>query len=319
MERTLEIGWQGERVVSLPLELKRAGALALIAGLGFYGAPLVAQEIESSSTAAATADITGEPVAERRAAPDATSPTATSTVDPARDDVSVGGGWLRRSDLPFAVTFFGSLALVEPLQAWESGVGSVADGNERGFDHTFYRAGAWAGNLWIDLGAAAATFGLGRLAGSGTVARLGLRSLETLVAVDLLATVFKVGVGRQRPEEAMESNVFRPIAWNHEYASFPSGHTAHAFALAGTVSRELGGWAPWVAYPLAAGVGASRIIGNRHWPTDIVAGAALGLFTSRLTGRLHAPSTEGAGPERVLIVLPGPGPGLLLGASFPTN
>lgn len=230
---------------------------------------------------------------------------------------STGRALLRRSDIPYAVAFFGSLALVEPLQGVDRRIHAVADGNGSGPDHLFHAAGAWAGNLWIDVGAAAATFGIGELAGSSRVARLGLRSLESLVAVDLLATLFKVGVGRERPETADDPDVFRPVAWSHEFASFPSGHAAHAFALAATVSRELGGWAPWVAYPLAAGVGASRVIGGRHWPTDIVAGASLGLFTARLVGRLHAPHDPS--PAGTLIVLPGPGPALLLGATLPTR
>lgn len=230
-----------------------------------------------------------------------------------------GRGLFRSSDLPYAAAFFGSLALVAPLEGLEREFGSVGDGNGRGADHPFYSAGAWAGNLWVDLGAAAVTMGAGHLVGSDRVARVGLRSLESLVVVDLLATFFKVGVGRQRPEGTTESDVFRPISWSHEYASFPSGHAAHAFALASTVSRELGGWTPWVAYPLAAGVGASRVIGRRHWPTDIVAGAALGLFAARLTARLHPAPAGDPGGARFLTVLPGPAPGVLFVGSLPVR
>ncbi len=227
---------------------------------------------------------------------------------------------LRRSDLPYAVAFFGSLVLVEPLQGLDRELHGLADGNERGADHLLFTAGDWAGDLWVDLGAAALTFGVGELVGSSRVARLGLRSLESLAAVDLLATLFKVGVGRQRPELSVEPDVFRPIAWSHDFASFPSGHTAHAFALATTASLELGGWTPWLAYPLAAGVGASRVVGGEHWATDIVAGAALGVFTARLTNRLHggeSRSGERTGPA--VTALPLPGPGLQLGATLPVR
>ena len=228
-------------------------------------------------------------------------------------------GLLSSSDLPYAAAFFGSLALIEPLDGLEAEIGLAGDQDASGFDHGFYSAGAWAGNLWVDLGAAAVTLGTGHLAGSRRVTRAGLRSLESLAVVDLLATLFKVSVGRQRPEGTTRPDIFRPMSWSHEYASFPSGHTAHAFALASAASRELGGWAPWVAYPLAAGVGASRVIGRRHWPTDIVAGAALGLFAARLTARLHRSPAGEAGDGRFLAILPGPGPGLLIAASLPAR
>lgn len=288
------------------------------AGLACTLGPVAAQEpadgIEprTAGPASVVAPASGEDAprgADRREAPGDSASAAGRTAR------TPGRVLLRGSDLPYAVAFFGSLALVEPLQGLDRRVASVADGNRAGPDHLLYSAGAWAGNLWIDLGAAAATFGLGQLTGGSRLARVGLRSLESLVAVDLLTTFFKVSVGRQRPEEPLDPDVFRPIAWNHDFASFPSGHASHAFALAATVSRELGGWTPWVAYPLAAGVGVSRVVGGHHWPTDIVAGAALGLFAARLTGRLHGPPARGREPA--LILVPGPGPGALLAATVP--
>lgn len=278
--------------------------------------------------------VSGQALASREpAAGDSTTSTASSdptdsayqpaSSDATADTVTTPGvgprSPLRRADLVYAGVFFGSLALVEPLEAMDRGLHRLADGNRSGADHLLYTAGDWAGDLWMDLGAAAVTFGVGELVGSTTVARIGWRSLESLAAVDLLATLFKVGVGRQRPELSTESDVFRPIAWSHDFASFPSGHAAHAFALATTVSLELGGWTPWLAYPLATGVGASRVIGGRHWATDIVAGAALGIFTARLTDRLHRRGGDDGGEELGprLTALPLPGIGLQVGATLP--
>lgn len=277
----------------------RCGIAGLLAGFLLVGhAPaLSGQEIAS-----------GQLASREVAASDSTASTA-----------SGARSLLRRADLVYAGVFFGSLALVKPLEGVDRGLHRLADENRSGADHLLYAAGDWAGDLWVDLGAAAVTFGVGELIGSSTVTRIGWRSLESLAAVDLLATLFKVGVGRQRPELTTESDVFRPIAWSHDFASFPSGHTAHAFALATTVSLELGGWTPWLAYPLATGVGASRVIGGRHWATDIVAGAALGIFTARLTDRLHRRSgggrVEELGPR--LTAVPLPGPGLQVGATLP--
>ena len=64
--------------------------------------------------------------------------------------------------------------------------------------------------------------------------------------------------------------------------AFPSGHaaTAVAYALAG--SRMIPGSA-WVWWPLAVIVAVSRVYIGVHWPTDVIAGALVGLFCAWFT------------------------------------
>lgn len=62
--------------------------------------------------------------------------------------------------------------------------------------------------------------------------------------------------------------------------SFPSGHTATAFMTATMLHKEYGWRSPWFSiggYTAAAVTGASRIMNNRHWMSDVVAGAAIGI------------------------------------------
>lgn len=62
--------------------------------------------------------------------------------------------------------------------------------------------------------------------------------------------------------------------------SFPSGHTATAFMTATMLHKEYGWRSPWFSiggYTAAAVAGASRIMNNRHWMSDVVAGAAIGI------------------------------------------
>ncbi len=62
--------------------------------------------------------------------------------------------------------------------------------------------------------------------------------------------------------------------------SFPSGHTATAFMSATMLHKEYGWRSPWISiggYTVAAVTGVSRIMNNRHWMTDVVAGAAIGV------------------------------------------
>lgn len=58
-------------------------------------------------------------------------------------------------------------------------------------------------------------------------------------------------------------------------SSFPSSHTATAFAFAVAASAQYPSAAPLLA-PAALGVGLARLYAVRHYPTDVLAGAALG-------------------------------------------
>lgn len=68
---------------------------------------------------------------------------------------------------------------------------------------------------------------------------------------------------------------------NRTNTSFPSGHTASAFAVATVFAREYRDrlWVPILSYSAASLVGLSRITENKHWVTDVFAGAVLGYVT----------------------------------------
>jgi membrane-associated phospholipid phosphatase len=67
------------------------------------------------------------------------------------------------------------------------------------------------------------------------------------------------------------------------YSSFPSGHTTVAFAAATVFAKEYKDkiYVPILAYSAATLIGVSRITENRHWATDVLAGAAIGYLTGR--------------------------------------
>ncbi len=63
--------------------------------------------------------------------------------------------------------------------------------------------------------------------------------------------------------------------------SFPSGHTATAFLTATMLHKEYGERYPWISisgYTVAAGIGGMRMLNNRHWMSDVLAGAGIGIM-----------------------------------------
>lgn len=70
-----------------------------------------------------------------------------------------------------------------------------------------------------------------------------------------------------------------------DYTSFPSGHTAWAFLGATMIERELGWKSPWYtfgAYTFASAVAMQRVVDKRHFPIDVVGGAAIGVIAGHL-------------------------------------
>jgi hypothetical protein len=72
--------------------------------------------------------------------------------------------------------------------------------------------------------------------------------------------------------------------------SFPSGHTAQAFAAATFMAKEYGHKSIWYsigAYSVATGIGAMRVMNNRHWVSDVLVGAGIGILSTNLVYLTH--------------------------------
>jgi hypothetical protein len=112
--------------------------------------------------------------------------------------------------------------------------------------------------------------------------------------------------------------VFSVKGWSHEmrpdgsdHASFPSGHTAEAFVGAEFMRLEYKDVSPWygiAGYAMATATGALRMYNDKHWLSDVVAGAGVGIASTRIAYWLY-PKIQGIfgkpkNPEVVNVVMP---------------
>ncbi|HEY9008786.1 phosphatase PAP2 family protein [Ohtaekwangia sp.] len=98
--------------------------------------------------------------------------------------------------------------------------------------------------------------------------------------------------------------------------SFPSGHTAQAFATATFMAKEYGDESIWYsvgAYTMATTVGVMRILNNRHWISDVLAGAGIGILSTNLAYLTHKYRWKNKNSDLTVIPTYNNGPGIYLG------
>jgi hypothetical protein len=131
----------------------------------------------------------------------------------------------------------------------------------------------------------AGVFTTGRFVEAPRFRAMSYDLLDAFLVNGAYTSVLKVAVGRERPNGEDEK-------------SFPSGHASNAFALAAVAERHYGWKAGVPAYALASAVAVSRLQRNKHYLSDVLAGATLGYIVGRTVVRVNGRPLDGPkGPQ----------------------
>ena len=157
---------------------------------------------------------------------------------------------------------------------------AVSPGQSRFLDHVLPQLGRAADHsrLWVALAGAMAA------APRRSTRRAALRALASVGIASGTANLIGKSLIKRRRPGVIDIPLVRQLTRAPSSSSFPSGHAASAAAFATGVALEN----PYLAAPvavLAAGVAASRVVTGVHYPTDVVAGAAVGVAAGLLTTR----------------------------------
>jgi membrane-associated phospholipid phosphatase len=273
--------WQSRLVVA---------ALAILVGSGpaFAGAPQepAAQAGGSTATPVPAAFAGQDPAPAPRRAGGAVTPAAAS---PVRDDGRRTMRLFVPNLLRGTVGVF-STDNVRPLLIGgaATGLGAIFDDDladwiadpEHGFGTSLEGGAAPAA-----VGAAVAVlFATGRGVDRPRYRAMTYDLMHTFLINAGYTTLLKEVVHRERPNG--EDNL-----------SFPSGHASNAFALAAVAEQHYGWKAGLPAYTLASLVAVSRLQRNKHYLSDVMAGATLGYMVGHTVVRVNGkPLAARAGP-----------------------
>ena len=121
---------------------------------------------------------------------------------------------------------------------------------------------------------------------------LGRFAVSSALAYGIMAGIvnpIKYGAKELRPDGSTRN-------------SFPSGHTATAFVSATILHKEYGlTRSPWYSiagYGVATATGVMRVLNNRHWISDVLSGAGIGIFSTELAYGISDIIFKGHGLKR---------------------
>ena len=102
---------------------------------------------------------------------------------------------------------------------------------------------------------------------------------NAVVYSGIACLALKVAFGRARPWMDEGPYAFDGPRISDDYNSMPSGHSATAFALATVLAKQYPEY-KYLFYTCASLIALSRIYVHAHWPSDVLVGAAIGVWSA---------------------------------------
>jgi hypothetical protein len=129
--------------------------------------------------------------------------------------------------------------------------------------------------------APAILYALGHLRHNNHATETGILAGEAMVDSLGVDEVMKLVSQRERPALDGSKGKFFQTSVGLD-SSFPSTHSMIAWSSAAVMASEYDGFMPRIAiYGLATGVSAARVLGREHFPSDVIAGSAVGWMIGR--------------------------------------
>jgi membrane-associated phospholipid phosphatase len=192
--------------------------------------------------------------------------------------------WGKKDFLNFSAVFSAGLlfyAFDQDIRNW------VQDRRSQSSDDVFNFI-THLGDGGVLFGSIAASYAAGEIFDSNGLRKTSLLCLESWLSAGFIVETLKFVVGRARPDSGESSHTFHPFSTRSSFFSFPSGHSASAFAVAETIAAQSSKtYIDVLAYGLASLVALSRVHNDRHWASDVFIGSSIGYFVAKKISSLE--------------------------------
>jgi membrane-associated phospholipid phosphatase len=145
---------------------------------------------------------------------------------------------------------------------------------------------------------AAGSYFIGVVMKDNKMKQIGLFTVGAGLATQAVTELFKNAFGRTRPNETTD-----PYEFGGEGKSFFSGHTSAAFSVATVIAEVYKDkpLVPYLAYGAAAVTAYARMHDQKHWATDVLAGAVAGTLVTKIFMRAFE-SDDSRIPSGLLVI-----------------
>jgi len=191
-----------------------------------------------------------------------------------------------------SLLFYGAAVVSTGAMAFGGLDHAIRTGVQRNLGLPAYADGSLYAGYILPLAIAPTVYIVGLATHDRALAGAGSAALQALAVTAITTGILKLAAGRvyplaggdprspnrlEHPEYAREFHPFQrlDLPW---LPSWPSGHTSAFISVAAALTAYYPGriWIPLVGYPVALAIGFGMIDGDRHWASDVVAGALIG-------------------------------------------
>lgn len=200
--------------------------------------------------------------------------------------------------------FGGSMAIVGALVPMDNVLNIPFENWSSKGAETFGEAGDAIGGLPGQFSITGLALGVGFISGNKKLQHFGLDNLQAQLFTGGVTFLVKELFHRARPETGLDNYAWYGPFKGRENDAFFSGHTSLAFSTATMVflHSDRKWWVGLISYGIATGVGVSRLQQQKHWSSDVVAGAIVGTVVSGFI--YHMQEKRRAGRQSSLKILP---------------
>ena len=189
---------------------------------------------------------------------------------------------LKTSDLKWLVPLAAAtgVSLGTDHHTMQSVVSHDASFNQRNVD----ASNVLTGGLLV---APAAFYGIGYFKGDEHARETGILGAEAILNGLVVEQGLKLVAWRERPAQDNARGLFFQESAGTD-SSFPSSHSVLTWSAAAVIASEYPSrWTQVGVYTLASGVSLTRVLGQQHFPTDVLIGSAAGWLLGRYVFHAH--------------------------------